>query len=81
MKRQLKYYNGHLIGLLCIFCLSDYGNEAPCQFIKVRPAIADVCAQRQIRLCILLIWCGLDNQNVFVCLQCVPFNISHRAWH
>lgn len=54
MKRQLKFYNGHLIRLLCVLCLSDYGNEAPRQFIKVHQTIGDailgdgVRAERQI---------------------------------
>lgn len=29
VKRQLKFYNGRLIWLLCVLCLSNYGKEAP----------------------------------------------------
>lgn len=42
MKRQLKFYYGHLIRLLCVLCLSDYGNEAPRQFIKVHQSIGKI---------------------------------------
>lgn len=42
VKRQLKFYNGHLIWLLCVLCLSDYGNESPLQFIKVHQTTSDV---------------------------------------
>lgn len=54
VKRWLKFYNRHLIWLLCVLCLSDYGNEAPFQSIKVHQFISGVIlgdvifAQRQI---------------------------------
>lgn len=81
-KRQLKVYNGHLIRLLCVLCLSDYGNEAHRQFIKVHQTIGDVilwdgvCAPRcrwnfifslSLYLHIFLTWCVLDSWNVVCC--------------
>lgn len=42
MKRQLKVYYGHLIRLLCVLCLSNYGNEALRQFIKVHQSIGKI---------------------------------------
>lgn len=54
LKRQLKFYNGHLIWLLCVLCQSYYGNESPLQSIKVHQTISDVIlgegvrAQRQV---------------------------------
>lgn len=42
VKRWLKFYNRHLIWLLCVLCLSDYCNKAPPQSIKVHQFISGV---------------------------------------